>query len=644
MKSFLKYIASFGIVASLGLTSCVDDLNQQSPDPYQVSNVSGQIDAVFANVLFNFATYGPNGNSQVHEFDGGMSSFQRAIFIAEEIPTDEACWLWDPGDYGRLNYGYASTTLNAAYGFYSRLIINITLCNDFIRNAEAGNFGVPATDKKVADYIRQAKVLRSACYYYMLSFYDKIPYADENTETGTVPPQLPRKEVYENVKSTLKEVIAAYNAAGNPTPAYGYVGVDVADAILAKITLNAEVFRGLGDYEECYQACDRIIQRLGHGGRYGNGLAYSYQGLFGFNNDQFAIGNAGSDVNEIIWTIPQNYPNLLSYSGATFLIAAWLGTNGVQVTMPEPTSTVYPDPATYHEKNQKYYDIDPAHYVVGDEYKTEEEAQEALKKAKDDFNKAQEDYKKVKTDPSKKWQIEISEEINGVYYSFDPSAKGWVAQEWYNAGDGWKCMVARRSFVSKFEWEDTDRSKSNDLRVAHWQTSKHGFNIDNKSLIGDNWGENGYLAPKYTNWAYNEDGTLAAMQPEATKQVGGDYAVIRLAEIYLTAAEAMLKGGGGSEALALQYVNYIRQRAYASKYTPWTSLTMADLQDERCRELYGENVRRTDLIRWNLWCTGYNWDWKGGVKAGTNLPEYTKLYPIPSRVMVASDYEQTTGY
>ena len=161
---------------------------------------------------------------------------------------------------------------------------------------------------------------------------------------------------------------------------------------------------------------------------------------------------------------------------------------------------------------------------------------------------------------------------------------------------------------------------------------------------------NGYLTPKYTNWAYNEDGTLSANQPDATAQVGGDYAVIRLAEIYLTAAEAILQGGGGSEAEALRYVNYVRQRAYGQDangkdiYTPWTNLTMEELQDERCRELYGENTRRTDLIRWNLWCTGYTWDWKGGVKAGTNLPEYTKLYPIPSRVIVASDYEQTTGY
>ena len=43
-------------------------------------------------------------------------------------------------------------------------------------------------------------------------------------------------------------------------------------------------------------------------------------------------------------------------------------------------------------------------------------------------------------------------------------------------------------------------------------------------------------------------------------RLGGDYATIRLAEIYLSAAEAILNGAGSS-AKAVEYVNYIRERA-----------------------------------------------------------------------------------
>ncbi len=49
-------------------------------------------------------------------------------------------------------------------------------------------------------------------------------------------------------------------------------------------------------------------------------------------------------------------------------------------------------------------------------------------------------------------------------------------------------------------------------------------------------GSNGYLAVKYSNWAMDDNGIDAANSPEATEQLGGDYAMIRLAEIYLSAA------------------------------------------------------------------------------------------------------------
>ena len=593
MKTFNKIFLSLGVAAALlGTTACVDDLNLKPTNPNDITDVSGNMDEVFADLYLNFSTFGANGNSPVSGFDGGMASFQRAMYIAEELPTDEAAWLWDPAAYGTMNQGKVVPSLDCVFGFYSRLMINISLCNQFIASVNDGTFKAAEGESdsdfaaRKAEYVRQAKILRSGCYYFMLSFYDKVPYADEGTAMGSLPSQKPRKEVYDLVTSTLEEVIAEYGA--NQTPHYGFVGLDAAEAIAAKIYLNGEVFAGQADYQKCYQHCKNIINRLGKGGRYGNGLAYSYQALFGFNNDQFVVGNPKSDVNEIIWTLAQDRVQLLSWSGATFMCVGWLGTNGVQPTI-KPGDPGY--------------------------------------------------------DEAKDWAKTVSETVNGVDYSFDPKATGYVASQWYNCSGGWKCLVGRKAFVKKFEWDDAEMSVSKDRRVALWQTSSHGFTVENPSLVGDDWGKNGYLCAKYSNWAYNEDGTInKEASPAPTEQLGGDYAMIRLAEIYLTAAEAILKGGGGSQAEALTYVNYIRQRAYADEEHNLSSLSMRDLQDERCRELYSESVRRTDLIRWNLWCTGYNWEWKGGLEAGTNLPEYTKLYPIPTRVMSSSNFEQTTGY
>ena len=618
---------SLGVAATaLGFTACVGDLDREPTNPSEKTDVINDMDAVFADVYLNFATFGASGDSPVKDFDGGMASFQRALFIAEEIPTDEASWLWDPNSYGTLNYGRVLPTVDAVFGFYSRLMINITLCNQFIQNVNNGTFALDeAGQQRAQDYVRQCRILRAGCYYYMLSFYDKVPYATEETPVGQLPPQLPRNEVYKLVTADLEDVVSSYN--GPQTPIYGFVGLDAAEAILAKIYLNGEVFGGQSDYDKCYTHCKNIIDRLGHGGHYGNGLAYSYHALFGHNNEQYVLGNAGNEVNEIIWTLPQDDVNLLSWSGATFLIAGWLGTNGVEVTVPVPTMDV------------KYKDKTGEELCFMDG-----EVKRIYKYCENqaEFDEAQKAYDKKDL---KDWQKAVSEIINDIAYSFDPKANGYISQQWFNAGAGWKCMVARKSFVRKFEWNDLAMTKSNDSRVAMWQTAAHGFTVENTSLVGDDWGKNGYITPKYTNWDFNADGTINyATSPSPREQVGGDYAVIRLAEIYLTAAEAILQGGGGSQAEALKYVNYIRERAYGANYTPWTSLNMQELRDERCRELYQENVRRTDLIRWNQWCTGYTWEWKGGVKNGTNLPEYTKCYPIPSRVITSSNFEQTTGY
>lgn len=640
MKTINKIFMTLGVAATaLGFSSCVNDLDMSPVDPNVKTDVSKDMDAVFSDIYLNFATFGANGDSPVKDFDGGMAAFQRAIFTGEEMPTDEASWIWDPEKFGRLNYGYVTPDLPCVFGFYSRLIINITLCNQFIQNVQDGVFA-DSDSARAQEYVRQARILRGACYYYMMSFYENPPYADETTPIGAEPTQPGRAQIYSNVTSELEGIVEYYKA--NPTQTYyGFVGLDAAEAILAKIYLNAEVFSGTAAYDKCYAHSKAIIDRLGNSGKYGTGLAPTYAALFGANNQKYAIG--GSDaVNEIIWTIPASkyvnesgnvVENLTSWSGSTFMIAAWNGSNGAPVTIACPTKD-----AAY--KDKKGEDL---------LFTDDNDVQHIYKYTADDaeFEKMKSEYDEANKSNKTAWKTVVSKMVADVPYSFDPDATGHLAGEWFNATESWKCMVARKSFVRKFDWLDVEMSKSNDSRVAFWATSAEGFTPDNPSLVGDDWGQNGYIAIKYTNWVFDNDGEIdykaSAILPK-TAPYGGDYAAIRLAEVYLMAAESILKGGGGSNAEALKYVNNVRQRAYGEHYTPWTSLSMSELQDERCRELYQENNRRTDLIRWNQWCTGYTWEWKGDFKTGTNLPEYTKSYPIPTRVITSSSLQQQKGY
>ena len=89
MKTFNKIIMSLGVAATaLGFSACVDDLDREPTNPNEITDVTNSMDRVFADIYLNFSTFGAAGNSPVSGFDGGMASFQRALFIAEEIPTD----------------------------------------------------------------------------------------------------------------------------------------------------------------------------------------------------------------------------------------------------------------------------------------------------------------------------------------------------------------------------------------------------------------------------------------------------------------------------------------------------------------------------------------------------------------------------
>lgn len=145
------------------------------------------------------------------------------------------------------------------------------------------------------------------------------------------------------------------------------------------------------------------------------------------------------------------------------------------------------------------------------------------------------------------------------------------------------------------------------------------------------------------------------------KQVAGDagtvyssvdFPLFRTADAYLMAAEAILRGGGGSRSEALQLVNEVRNRAYlsgsygnsaVSGAITDAQLTLDFLLDERARELYTENVRRTDLIRFSKYTKGYNWDWKGsdgkaGNYVGKDVDDKYKLFPIPQDEFTVNPY------
>ena len=153
---------------------------------------------------------------------------------------------------------------------------------------------------------------------------------------------------------------------------------------------------------------------------------------------------------------------------------------------------------------------------------------------------------------------------------------------------------------------------------------------------------NGYAVAKWRNV------TSTGQQGSHPVHVDTDFPMFRLADVYLMYAEAVLRGGGGNVASAVNYVNEIRTRAYdgASGNVDQSSLTLDFILDERARELLWEGHRRTDLVRYGRFAnTDYLWQWKGGVKDGASVSANYNLFPIPSADMGANpNLQQNDGY
>ncbi len=149
----------------------------------------------------------------------------------------------------------------------------------------------------------------------------------------------------------------------------------------------------------------------------------------------------------------------------------------------------------------------------------------------------------------------------------------------------------------------------------------------------------GYAVNKFKN--VTSDGTPGS----DTDFPDTDFPVFRLADIYLMAAEAILRNNGDTN-LALQYFNEVRTRAFKSTGGNAASLDLDLILDERLKELYWECHRRTDLVRFGQFSDGnYVWTWKGGVMEGTAVEGFRDVFPIPASDVGANpNLKQNDGY
>ncbi len=197
---------------------------------------------------------------------------------------------------------------------------------------------------------------------------------------------------------------------------------------------------------------------------------------------------------------------------------------------------------------------------------------------------------------------------------------------------GWKGYRVRQEFAQTVG--------TSDARVTYVAGNTDPASITNPTVdTNQDAFLQGKKLTKFTNIRSDGAKASSATFPDT------DFPLFRMGDAYLMYAE-LAANGFGDKTIAAGYVNDLRKRANASAATITASELTPDLVlNERAKELYWEGHRRQDLIRFGKYLSGYNWQWKGGVQAGVDLPEYRLLFAIPANELRSnSNLTQNTGY
>jgi hypothetical protein len=303
-----KYLA-FALVATLSLHSCLDDLNVIPEDP---SIITDQIfkdnpEAYKQNLgklYAGLAVSGPTdaGSSDIQGLDAGYGQYMRAYWVMQQITTDEALIHWGDAGIPELVTGTWNPSNQFIRAMYLRIAYQSRVTSEFLNITDGG--------KEVAEikvYRAEARFLRALSYFHAIDLFGGFGFIDETVTLGEMPDMKTRAELFDYVESELLAIIP--DLKDPRTNEYGRVDKAAAYMLLAKLYLNAQVWKGADRSVDAVKMCENIM-----GAGYSIGPNYNY--LFLADNDK------NSSASEYIFTIPQDGLHLQAYGCMSFVIQA----------------------------------------------------------------------------------------------------------------------------------------------------------------------------------------------------------------------------------------------------------------------------------------------------------------------------------
>jgi hypothetical protein len=319
----------FAGVLSISLTSCFKELNKIPvyddstekifSDP---NNYIHALAKLYGGLLIE-GNDGGGGRVDIQSFDPGASTYSRAWWILQQLPTDEAMVAWnDPGlpDMNFMNFNSLNPFVQITY---NRIFFQIALINEFLRNTTEESMssrGFSEADKvKIRAFRTEARFLRALSYWHAIDLFGNVPLIKEDFLPGSpAPQQATRAQLFEFVE---QELLTIQNEMAppqvGPGEMYGRANRAAAWMLLAKLYLNAEVYTGIPRYADAATYAERVVTQGG----------YSLNPNYRHN---FVADNHNSP--ELIFVLPYDGQRTRSYGGTTFLMNACIGGSGISTS------------------------------------------------------------------------------------------------------------------------------------------------------------------------------------------------------------------------------------------------------------------------------------------------------------------------
>lgn len=235
-----RFFALSVLALSLSLTSCLDETPK---DQIPETEIYDSANSLYVNAVASLYNY-----IGAHEEGEGLQGTCRGIYDYNTLTTDEAIipirgGNWYDGGLWENMYNHTWTATDTdLYNVWKYLYKVIVLSTKSLETIEKHK--ALLTEQQRVDYAAEVRAVRAMYYYYAMDMFGRIPILQSSTQKTADIRQSNRSDVFWYVVKELQDVAPLLanehsNLQGNY---YGRVTQPVAWFLLAKLSLNAEVY------------------------------------------------------------------------------------------------------------------------------------------------------------------------------------------------------------------------------------------------------------------------------------------------------------------------------------------------------------------------------------------------------------------